>query len=330
MNVKRILMKYASKISFLELMVEKIRWRRKYNLLSLSDYEYAHLQYKKITGKDINLENPKNFNEKIWFLKLAIRDDLLTKCADKDLVRDYVKEVGLQEILINQYGVYKDARDIDFNALPSPSILKCNHTSGYNFIYNKGEEFNKRKFVKKFNFGLSLNYYVGSREWHYKNIERRIIAEEVIKDNKGNLPKDYKFLCFMGEPKLLLYSENITTKTGEYNNDGSRFTNIYDLDLKLIPATVKFKSNPSIKFEKPENFDLMIEYARILSKPFRFVRVDLYNVDGKIYFGELTFYHGGGLDIMEPIEYSNIVGQWINIVGLKISKDAYIKDIEVF
>ena len=293
--------------------------RVKVSLLSrLSDETFAKIKYKENTGKTLDLKNPTTFNEKLWWLKLNNRDPLLTICSDKYKVREYVKQCGLEHILTKLYGVYDNANDIDFDKLPDRAFIKTNHGSGTNIIWDRNKPFNIQKFRRKFNNALKRNYFWQSREWNYKNIEPKIIVEEVLEDKDGNLPIDYKFLCFDGDPRLLLVSENVCTKTGEHNNSDDRYTNVYDMNYKLLPITIKFRNDKKTKVKKPNNFKKMIDCAKILSSPFPHCRIDLYNIDGKIYFGEITFYHGGACHNIEPLTWDKKMGDWIDLNSDKI------------
>lgn len=288
-------------------------------MLILPDDKYAQWFHKLYTGKPLDLENPKSFDDKVWWLKLNNRDPLLTICSDKNAVREYVKECGYKDILIEQVGVYNSANEIDFNDFKEYNevIFKCTHGSGENFILSDKNRNDIKIFRKRFNYALKQNAYWFSREWNYKNVKRKIVAEKIIRDKNGNLPLDYKFMCFDGEPKLLfldigLYDDNLI-----YNENYPR--NVYDMDFNLLPVweTRKHSKNP---IEKPENFDYMIEIARKLSGPFPHCRVDLYNVDGKVCFGEITFYHGGGCNDIRPEEWDYKIASWIDINSPKIKR----------
>lgn len=282
----------------------------------LDDITYAKTYYRDKTGGVLNIENPQTFDEKLWWLKLNYRNPLETICSDKDKARQYVAKCGLGSILNKQYGVWDDAEKIDFQVLPSPCFLKCNHVSGTNVIYDKGKPFDQKKFVHDFNRSLKMNYYIQSREWNYKNIAPRIVAEKVLRDKNGNLPLDYKFLCFHGVPKLMLYDVSVCNEDGTHRASAQR--NVYDDEMKLLPGVKLTRERHAEKLHiSREEFDKMKEYATILSKPFPHVRVDFYCVDGKIYFGEMTFYHMGACNKIEPPEFALEMGSWINLEKVK-------------
>ena len=280
----------------------------KVKLLScLSDELFAKLNYKENTGETLNLDNPETFNEKLWWLKLNNRDPLLTVCSDKYKVRDYIREKGLAHILTKLYGVYDNADDIDFGKLPDRAFIKTNHRSGANIIWDRNNPFDHNKFRKRFNKALKSNYYWQSREWNYKNIEPKLLVEEMLEDKENKSLIDYKFLCFDGVPHYCWVD------IGRFS-DHRR--NVYDIDWKLQNFRVKLK-NTDFDIEKPANFAEMIRIATELSKGFSHIRVDLYNVNGKIYFGELTFTNGNGFDPIYPEEFDIHLG---NLWNLPINK----------
>ena len=281
------------------------------------DEPYARMFYKIYTGKDLNLEDPVYFNEKLWWLKLHNRNPLLTTCSDKHLVREYVKECGLSDILIPQVEVLKNAEQIDFSRYNYPVILKCNKDSGGHVLYDPDsrESFDEKAARTKLKKALAEKYYLISREWNYKNISPRIVVEKVIKDKEGNLPGDYRFFCFDGIPRLLMMDFGVLTDQGRHKFAYPR--NIYDMDFNLLPVRIG-RDNYRGKVEKPENLDRMIQIAARLSQPFPVVRVDLYNVDGVIYFGEMTFYHGGCCQEITPEEWDLKMGSWIDLTSKKI------------
>ena len=279
---------------------------------------YLKLQYKIITGKTLNLKNPVTFDEKIQKLKLLDRNPLLTVCADKVRAREYVCSCGLTHILNDMYGVYDCPGEIDFSVLPSEVFFKCNHRSGANIIYKQGEAFDQEQFKKEFTAYLKENYYFYAREWCYKNIQPKILAERVLRDKNGNLPTDYKFFCFEGEAKIVSVEMEKCTEGGRHTKVNYR--NMYDTDFNLLPVKDTRENKDVDKIKKPLNFDLMLEYAALLSKPFAHCRVDLFNVDGHIYFGEMTFYHGSGYNQITPYEWEVKLGSWLNLDSPKIVK----------
>lgn len=194
-EIKNMIRFLSKKNSVMERIYSIANYIKVHILKEISDESFARMKYKENTGKVLNLENPITYNEKLWWLKVNNRDPLMTKCSDKYLVRDYVKDCGLGHILNELYGVYDNANDIDFESLPVDEVfLKCNHGSGKNIIYRKNINFNKSAFIKEFNKSLKQNYFLQSREWNYKDISPKIISERVLRDKDGNLPNDYKFM----------------------------------------------------------------------------------------------------------------------------------------
>lgn len=286
-------------------------------LLILPDSKYAQWFHKLYTGKRLDLENPKTFDEKIWWLKLHNRDPFLTVCSDKYAVRDVVKQAGYSDILIEQMGVYNTPEEIPFDEIKEEVIIKCTSGSGENIFFDPKQNNNKKLIIKRMKYALKQNPYWFSREWNYKNIPGKIVVEKVMRDSRGHLPIDYKFMCFDGEPRLLFLDIGLIDDQNIYNHKYPR--NIYDMDFNLMPFK-ETRDNYKGEVKKPLNWEKMIEVARSLSKPFPFCRVDLYNIDGAVYFGEITFYHGGGCNDVQPEEWDYRLGSWIDLDSPKIKK----------
>lgn len=314
-KIKVALRNWSDKSNFGSIVFQFARKTVAKFLLILPDEKYAQWFHKLYTGKGLNLKEPRYFDEKIWWLKLNNRDPLLTQCSDKHAVRDYVKEKGFKDILIPQVGLYNNAKEIPFDQYVDEVIIKCTSGSGENYIFTPGKINDTNMIVKRMNYALKQNPYWYSREWNYKNIDRKITVEKIIRDKNGKLPTDYKFMCFNGEPKLLFLDIGLIDENNIYNHNYPR--NIYDMDFNLMPFK-ETRDNYLGDINKPDNWEKMIEIAKCLSEPFPFCRVDLYNVDGKIYFGEITFYHGGGCNDIQPEEWDLKLGSWIDINNPKI------------
>lgn len=285
---------------------EIIRVLNKLNISKfIRDDIYLKILYRACTNKKLNLKNPKTFNEKIQWLKLYDRREEYTKMVDKYEVRKYIENKLGKEYLIPLIGVYNSFDDIKFEQLPKQFILKCTHDSGGVIICKNKDTLNWEEVRLKITDSLSKNYFYGGREWPYKNVKPRIICEKYMVDDSGVELKDYKFMCFNGEVKCLFVCLNRNSSNG-LNVD------FYDLDWNPMPFERHYKSSGQ-KIKKPKNFDKMIELARELSKSIPFVRVDFYEIEGKIYFGELTFYPGSGLEEFTPYEYDEILGSWIQL-----------------
>jgi len=259
--------------------------------------------YKKRTGKTLNLDNPQNFNEKIQWLKLYDNSPLKTQLADKYLVRDWVKQQIGEEYLIPLLGVWDNFDEIDFDKLPDKFVLKANHGCAWNIIVKDKSKFDKKKAKKKFDKWMKRNYaYKAGLELQYKDIPPKIIAEQYVVDKNGEL-NDYKVLCFNGEPEFIWIDQ------GRYAN---RTENIYDINWNLQPFLLTYE-NSKDPVPAPENLSKMIDFARKMSKEFYLVRVDFYDVDGKLYFGEMTFTSASGVDVFKPEEYNLKLGQMLKL-----------------
>ena len=261
--------------------------------------------YFRKTGKQLDLENPQTFNEKIQWLKLYNSTPLKTKLADKYLVRDWVKEKIGEEYLIPLLGVWENFDDIDFDKLPDKFVLKANHGSAWNIIVTDKNSFDKKSAKKKFDKWLRTDYSLKSFETHYRNINRLIIAEEYIEADDGDL-KDYKFLCFNGEVKYVWVDKD------RYKNHKR---NLYDINWNLIPEKIS-ENHIYENFSpcaKPYNFEKMLKFANIMSKDFPFVRVDFYENDNKLYFGEMTFTSASGTHIFTPEDFDLKLGNLIHL-----------------
>lgn len=251
----------------------------------------------------IDWENPKKYTEKMQWKKLHSQDDRRTKYSDKILVRKYVKDVIGEEYLIPLLGEWESFGEIDFYRLPNSFVLKTNHGSGTNIIVKDKNKFDKKTARILVNGWMKTDFgYSHGFELHYSDITRRIFAEQYI-DTKGKDLQDYKFLCFDGKAYYCWV---------DADRHGDHRRNVYDLDWNLQPWG-QVKKNTENDVPKPENFELMITLAEKLATGFSHVRVDLYNVDGKIYFGEMTFTNGSGYDLIYPREYDYILGDlWKN------------------
>lgn len=251
----------------------------------------TEILYRRAFGKKINLKNPKTFNEKICYLKLYEypNNEVYSRCADKIAVRKYVEEKKCKEILIPCFKKYNNVNEIEFDKLPNKFVMKWNFGWGSNYICKNKKNVDKADFIKELTKMGKSKFYLRSSELHYKNIKKALICEQFIGDDDGNLPDDYKFYCFNGKAEyVLVCSEREKKKPKFYFFD--RNWNF----CRINKQSEKLDENFSII--KPKNIDKMFEYAEKLSKEFKFVRVDLYNQDGKIYFGELTFTPASGLD----------------------------------
>ena len=274
---------------------------------NLSDEEYIKKHYKAVFGYELDLDNPKTFNEKLQWLKLYDRKPLYTKLVDKYLVREYVKEKIGEEYLIPLLAVYERAEDIDFDALPNEFVLKCNHNSGGLFICKDKSKLTPEKIAevrKKLNNSLKYDFYLYSREWPYKDVPRKIIAEKYMEDESEKELKDYKFYTFGGKVKAILMI------CGRFESDRTGY-DYFDENCQRIIGLKWGKQNSKCEVKLPERIKEMIPLAEKLAEGFPQVRVDLYLANGRIYFGEMTFFDGGGFQKFEPEKWDRIFGDWI-------------------
>lgn len=319
MKLKETLRKWTKTSNGFEKLWLVLQWQKtKYYAKKYSDFEYAQKLWKKHTGKHTDFSNPQTFDEKMWYLKLSNRDPLLTICSDKHRAREYVIECGYEDILKKEYACFNSADEIDFSKLPSPCYLKCNHASGMNLIYYKDKPINKKHLEWKFNFLLSQQPYYLSREWNYKNIAPKIVCEEVLEmpDGMSDIP-ELQFFCFNGEVKFIIYNLGLADKDGAHK---APIRWALWPDWSLVPASNGWNYNNSVP-EKPDNYRSMLECATKMSEKFPFVRVDLFNINGKIYFNEFTFYSGGGFTLSKTEVIQNL-GEFIDVSNYKIAEDA--------
>ena len=283
---------------------KKILKKVKEVLRFLPDKVYIQLYYFAQFKHFCNLKNPKTYNEKLNWLKLNDRNPEYTKMVDKYEVKKYVSNIIGEEYIIPTLGIWDKFDDIDFDELPEKFVLKCTHDSEGVVIVKDKSKFEKNVARKKINDALKCNFYYIGREWPYKKIKPRIIAEKYMEDEECGELRDYKFFCFNGEPKAMFIASD--RGIGETKFD------YYDLEFNHLNI-IQHYPNSNLKIEKPKNFDKMIELAKILSKNFIHVRVDFYEVNGKIYFGELTFYHFSGFQPFVPNEWDYKFGELINL-----------------
>lgn len=273
-------------------------------------YVYAQVTYYMKCGKFLNLWNPHTFDERIWWLKFHYFNPLMTPCSDKWLVRKYVERCGLKSILNECYGHYDSVDAINLDEIPDEDFfIKVNNTSGGNLLCHKST-FDKELIRNEFTALLKDNFYWHGREYNYKYIKPYILAEKVLKADDDIGLIDYKFLCFEGEPRLLFMDIGVANEDGTHAEEYYR--NIYDMDFNLMTDMKETRETYRVDdIKKPAKWDFMLECCRMLAKPFPHCRVDLYYVEGKVYFGEITFFHGSGYNEFEPKEKDLLVGSWI-------------------
>lgn len=277
---------------------------------NMDDKKFIEKMFKATMDYPLNLENPKSFNEKLQWLKLYDRNPLYTKLVDKYKVREYISEKIGEDYLIPLLGVWDDPEEIDFDSLPNKFVLKCNHNSGLGMcICTDKSKIDIKKVKNELKSGLAQNYYLNGREWPYKNVSRKIICEKYMTDETGKNLRDYKFYCFDGKPKIVgIYQDR--------NSDKETTGDFFDMNFEWVDLRFGMP-NALNKPQKPQKFQEMIKIAEILSEGMPEVRVDLYISNNKIYFGELTFFDGGGFDKIEPLEWDYKLGSWIKLPKIK-------------
>lgn len=292
------------KLSFPELYIKKCtRINRKHSKMDEQEIrkELCRL-YKYHLCRDLDWSNLQRYTEKMQWKKLYCIDPLERIASDKYAVRKWVQNKIGEEYLIPILGVWDRFEDINFDVLPEKFVLKATHASSTNIVVKNKNHFDKKMAALKFKCWLSFDHAFTSFEMNYKDIPRKIIAEKYLSDENGELP-DYKFLCFDGVPYYCWV-------------DKGRFTNhtrdIFDMDWNLQPWQDAFP-NSGLKIQKPKNFNKMKEIVKILCKGFLHVRVDLYNLNGVIYFGELTFCESSGFCLITPDSYDYKLGQMWNL-----------------
>lgn len=271
----------------------------------IPDRWYVAMRYRMKLHRWPDLKDPKLYTEKIQWLKLYDRKPQYTKMVDKYEAKEYIADIVGEEYIIPTLGVWDSFDEIDFEKLPDRFVLKCTHNSGGVVVCLDKQSFDIEKARQIIESCLAKNYYWHSREWQYKNVKPRIIAEEYLydTDHPDDSIMDYKFLCFDGEPKLLYYAEE---------NTDDPYSDIYDMDFRKLELQFPEPNSPVVA-SKPEHFEKMKELAGKLSKGFPHLRVDFYDVNGKLYVGELTFYHCAGIFEIKPQSWDRILGDWITL-----------------
>lgn len=270
----------------------------------LPDKAFLKCKFRLAMGYKLDLKNPKSFSEKLQWLKLYDRRPEYTTMVDKVKAKEYVSSVIGKEYIIPTLGVWADPDEISFYNLPNRFVLKVNHNSGTGMYICKDKNTMDIEKVKAgLRKGLKENFYMINREWPYKDVQRRIIAEKYMEDDYGEL-RDYKFFCFDGVVKAMFIAKD--RSKGE---DAVRF-DFFDADFNHLPFT-NGHPNAEILPEKPKKFEEMKQLASKLSKGIPHVRIDFFEVGDKVFFGEMTFFHWGGTMPFDPVEWDYVFGQWI-------------------
>lgn len=272
----------------------------------IPDELYLKILYRGYVGKKLNLDEPKSYNEKLQWLKLHDRNGMYTKLVDKYEVKEIVASLIGSEYIIPTLGIWDSFDEIDFDSLPNRFVLKCTHDSGGVVICKDKSRFDYANARKKLTGSLGKNFYWEGREWPYKNVRPRIIAEAFMEDTSSKELDDFKFFCFDGQPRALFIA------TDRQNSLTDTKFDFFDMDYNHLDFTNGHECavpTPS----KPSTFDIMKELATKLSNGIPHVRVDFYEVDGKVYFGEMTFFHWSGLVPFVPEKWDYTFGSWLSL-----------------
>lgn len=264
-------------------------------------------QYKKVFGTSINLEKPQTFNEKLQWLKLYDRKPIYTVMVDKYEAKKFVSDIIGQDHIIPTYGIWSNFNDIRFDSLPDQFVLKCTHDSGGLVICKDKRGLDIKNAQEKIETCLSHNFYFAGREWPYKKVKPRIIAEKYMEDtDKSGELTDYKVHCFNGEPKLVQVITDRYLDSGMINDH-------YTLDWQKLDLARGNYSKSKESIPKPVELDEMLRLSKLLCKDTYYVRTDFYIIDHQIYFGEITFYPSSGFTPFHPDKWDKILGDWIKL-----------------
>lgn len=284
-----------SKVSFLKNLVKL-----------LPDKPYLRIKYFLCCRELLSFKNPKTYNEKLQWIKVYDRNPEYIPLVDKYEVKKIVgSKIGFEHI-IETYGVWNSFDEIKFDELPDQFVLKCTHDSGSVSICKNKKTFNIAEAKEKLERALKFNVFRDGREWPYKNVKPRIIAEAYMEDTAVGELRDYKFFTFGGEPKYVHIVSN------RQNPDEETYGDFFDMDYQHVELTIGHNNAPTPP-DKPANFSKMIEYAKLLSEGTKQLRVDFYEVDGRLYFGELTFFHDSGFGDILPESWNKKLGDLIDL-----------------
>ena len=273
----------------------------------MSDERYLEFVYRVTFDKELNLDNPQTFNEKLNWLKLNKRNPEYTKLVDKYDVKEYVSKTIGEEYIVPTLGVWDNVDEIDFESLPEQFVIKCTHDSGSTVVCKDKKNFDFVSLKKKFKKRLRKNMFWWAREWPYKNVKPRIIAEKLMVDknqkNDGNLSV-YKVFCFDGKPEIIqtIQNDKSVNETVDY----------FDTSWNILDMRQDFP-NSKVPVDKPKTLDEMLSLSARLTTGFEFLRADFYEINGKVYFSELTFYSDAGMTVFEPREWDYKLGALIKL-----------------
>lgn len=300
MHLNHLLKMLISKLRIIEGIVARALVR------FLPDDIYIKMAFHSRVGYYPNLNNPKTYNEKLQWLKLNYHRAEYSAMVDKITAKEYVRSIIGEEYIINTIGTWDNVDDVDWDSLPMQFVIKVTSDSGGIVVCKDKSQLDIAKAVSKLKKGWGQNYYKYNKEYPYRGVVPRILAEEYIECEDDGELKDYKFFCFDGEPKFLFVASD------RQNPDQETKFDFFDLGWNHLPVINGHPNSDQTPY-KPERFDEMVDIAAKLSQGMPHVRVDLYNIKGKIYFGELTFFHWSGMMAFSPLEWDYRFGEYINL-----------------
>jgi len=275
-------------------------------LLWESDEQRIRRKFRRVFGRQPDLESPKTFNEKILWLNLRWRDPRTTELSDKYAVRDFIRETVGERYLVPLVGAYEDPDDMELGAFPDAFIIKAAHACGWNLLVRDRADLDWAIARKQLRKWVASSWYPLYREWQYRDIPHRLVVEELLLDAQGRVPADYKFFCFRGAEGLKTIIQVDVDRFGDLSRT------YFDESWNRLPMTI-FVPSASEDIEPPGRLDEMLDIARRLSEGFCFARVDLYHMPDAVYFGELTFTPTSGLGPYEPPEWDRKMGDLIEL-----------------
>ena len=283
---------------------ELLRFRGRRELASYSDSEAIQRLYHAKVGRYADLEQPTLFSEKLQWLKLYYRDPLMAQCADKYEVRRFIEGKGYADTLNELIATYDRVEDFDLDRLPERFVLKATHGSAWNIICKDKEKIDWLTYRLIMKSWLKHNIFWNGREWVYQELKPRIVCEKYLEDASGQL-LDYKIFCFNGEPAF------VQVNLGR--NEQRHVQNFYDLNWQILPFGKDIAPSPDVEIPRPASLERMLVIAKDLATTFPFVRVDFYDVQGRVIFGELTFFPASGMPDFVPQSYDAIVGKMLTL-----------------
>lgn len=272
---------------------------------SMDDKKYICRCFKKKLKKDLDLDSPISFNEKLQWLKINDRNQLYTTLVDKIAVKEYISKVIGKQFIIPTIGVWDSPEEIDFESLPDKYVMKCNHNSNMGLCICKDKSnLNVEKVKKELRQGLKRNYYYSGREWPYKDVPPKILAEMYLENSETGGLTDYKIHCFNGKPKFILVCKDRFSQSGLTED-------FFTIDWEHMSVKRPNHRNAASPIPRPDKLEEMLSLAEKLSESIPFVRVDFYLIDGNVYFSELTLYPASGFVSFDPEEWDKTFGDWL-------------------